>query len=33
MAHPDSKWLKKETAKAIRLEDSDCLCEIFNIRE
>ena len=33
MAHPDSKWPKIETAKAIRLEDSDYLCELFNNRE
>ena len=31
MAHPDSKWPKIETAKAIRLEDSDYLCEILII--
>ena len=29
MAHLDSKWPKIETAKAIRLEDSDYLCELF----
>ena len=29
MAHPDSKWPKIETAKAIRPEDSDYLCELF----
>ena len=29
MAHPDSRWPKIETAKAIRLEDSDYLCELF----
>ena len=30
MAHPDSKWPKIETAKAIEEEDSDRLCELFN---
>ena len=30
MAHLDSKWPKIETAKAIRPEDSDYLCEHFN---
>ena len=30
MAHPDSKWPKIEFAKAIDVEDSDCLCELFN---
>ena len=30
MAQPDSKWPAIETAKAIRLEDSDYLCELFN---
>ena len=29
-AHPDSKRPKIETAKAIRPEDSDYLCELFN---
>ena len=30
MAHPDSKWPKIENAKAIRLEDSEYLFELFN---
>ena len=30
MAHPDSKWPKIETAKAINIEDSNYLCELFN---
>ena len=29
MAHPDSKWPKIETAKAINIEDN-YLCELFN---
>ena len=29
-AHPDSKWSKTETAKAINIEDSDRLCSLFN---
>ena len=33
MAHKDSKWPKIETAKAIRKEDSDRLCELFNSGE
>ena len=30
MAHPDSKWPIIETAKAINIEDSNFLCELFN---
>ena len=33
MAHPDSKWPKIEPAKAITLEDSDYLCELFSNAE
>ena len=29
MAHPDSKWPIIETARAIKLEDSNNLCELF----
>ena len=29
MAHPDSKWPAIETAKAIIIEDSNYLCELF----
>ena len=29
-AHPDSKCLKIETAKAINREDSDRFCSLFN---
>ena len=30
MSHPDSKWPKIETAEAIRLKDSEYLCELFD---
>ena len=30
MAYPDSNWLKKVTAKANNIEDSDRLCSLFN---
>ena len=30
MAYPDWKWLKKVTAKANNIEDSDRLCSLFN---
>ena len=33
MAHKDSKWPKKETAKANKKEYSDRLCELFNSGE
>ena len=33
MAHPDSNWPKIETAKAIRPEGSDYLCELPNSGE
>ena len=33
MAHEESTWPAIETAKAIELEDSDPLCELFNNRE
>ena len=33
MAHKDSKWPKIEIAKAIKKEDSDRFCELFNSSE
>ena len=30
MAHPDSKWPKKETVVAVNTENSDRLCSLFN---
>ena len=32
-AHKDSKWPKVETAKAIKNEESDRLCDLFNSGE
>ena len=33
MAHPDSNWPKIERAEAIKIEDSDILCSLFNNSE
>ena len=33
MAHKDSKWLKKETAVAIKQEENNHLCEFFTTGE